>query len=301
MLQRQSVLETPRVRELKRQRKTSKKRKILLWTIGVLLFLSLLIFLSHIKQMRINTILISGNTVVKTDQILAKSQESLFGNYLYAFSKQNFLLYPRRAIERNLLSSLKRLQTVQVTLQDVHTLRIVVSEREGRYLWCGHSFDETVGDTPDAECYYLDAAGYIFSKSPYFSGNVYLKFFGTGLFSETLDPVGRQYLPIEEFTSVRDFSDGLAKLGIDIYAVYIRGNGDYDLYISSLEPGRPVYTKIRFNKKGDSATLLKNLRAALETEPFKSDFKAKFNDLMYIDLRFTNKVLYMFKPTTVEF
>jgi hypothetical protein len=301
MAQRRDTLESPRVKELKRQRIQSKKKKILLWTVGSIVLLTGLAFASHLRVMRIERVTISGNTVVNSDVILEKVQDELFGRYLFAFSKQNFLLYPKNSIEKHLLGTLKRLETVKVTLTDTHTLSVKVSEREGRYLWCGHTFSEEIGDVPNDECYYMDTSGYIFSKSPYFTGNVYIKFFGTGLFSPSIDPIGRQYLPIEQFAEIETFLSGLPALGIEPYALRIIDGGDYDLYIASLEPGRLVYTKILFNEHSDPKKLLENLSAALKAEQFKNDFTARFNDLLYIDLRFASKVYYKFRPTTPEF
>ncbi len=301
MAQRRDTLESPRVRELKRQRIQSKKKKILLWTVGSIMLLTGLAFASHLRVMRIEHVTISGNTVVHSEAILEKVQEELFGRYLFAFSKQNFLLYPKNAIEKHLLVTLKRLETVKVTLTDTHTLAVAVTEREGRFLWCGHSFKEEVGDIPNDDCYYMDMSGYIFSKSPYFTGNVYIKFFGTGLFGPSIDPVGRQFLPIEQFANIESFLAGLPALGIEPYALRVADGGDYDLFIASLEPGRSVYTKILFNEHSDPKKLLENLSAALKAEQFKNDFIMRFNDLLYIDLRFASKVYYKFRPTTPEF
>ena len=44
----------------------------------------------------------------------------------------------------------------------------------------------------------------------------------------------------------------------------------------------------------DFEKLAENLQAALMTEPLQSDFKNKFSSLLYIDLRFGNKVYYKF-------
>jgi cell division septal protein FtsQ len=54
------VLDTPRIRELKRERAKTRKRKILLWFIACILFFVGLGFLSNIPQMRITNVVIEG-------------------------------------------------------------------------------------------------------------------------------------------------------------------------------------------------------------------------------------------------
>lgn len=295
------VLDTPRIRKLKRERAKTRKRKILLWFIACILFFVGLGFLSNIPQMRITNVVIEGTTVVSKDVVLAKVQEQLFGKYFFLYSKQNFLLYPKGSIEHALLRDVKRLATVQVSLDGPHTLVVRASEREGRYLWCGHTLNEAQADIPDLECYYLDSNGYVFSRSPYFSGNVYIKFFGTGLFGPKLDPVGRQFLSVESFDMITRFVSALHEFSINPYAVLVKDTGDFDIYISSLEPGRLVYTKMMVSSRANTETLIANLRAALAAPQFKSDFENRFSDLLYIDLRFANKVYYKFKTATTEF
>ena len=52
---------------------------------------------------------------------------------------------------------------------------------------------------------------------------------------------------------------------------------------------------IMFKSDADLDKLAENLQAALETEPFKTEFKTKYSSLFYIDLRVDNKVYYKFK------
>ena len=48
--------------------------------------------------------------------------------------------------------------------------------------------------------------------------------------------------------------------------------------------------KIIFKKDADLQNIAENLQAALNIEPLKSKFKNKYSLLLYIDLRFGNKV-----------
>jgi hypothetical protein len=62
---------------------------------------------------------------------------------------------------------------------------------------------------------------------------------------------------------------------------------DANFFFSSLAP-------IKFKLNSDFENLAENLDAALDTDPFKTEFKNKYALLQYIDLRFGNKVYYKF-------
>ncbi len=90
------------------------------------------------------------------------------------------------------------------------------------------------------------------------------------------------------------FRDEVAGLGLKTYGLLVDPAGEYRLYLAPLTADRKIHTKIIFNKKNDFTTIVENLKAALSTEPFATEFKKKFDTLSYIDLRFTNKVYYKF-------
>ncbi len=180
-------------------------------------------------------------------------------------------------------------------MKDLHTLSVRITERDGEYLWCGQKFSETNGEDASDGCYFIDTAGFIFSKSPNFSGPIYLKFFGGNFDSDSSDPIGRQFLDFFSFSQYIELIDSLKKLGIRPYALYIDENGDTNIYIAPITGGKKFYTKLVFSSKDTFEKSLQNLDAALQTEPLKTDFVKKFSTLLYIDLRFNNKVFYKFE------
>ena len=54
---------------------------------------------------------------------------------------------------------------------------------------------------------------------------------------------------------------------------------------------------VKWRKKmtSDFQKIAENLQAALATEPLRSDFKNKYSSLLYLDLRYGNKVYFKFK------
>ncbi|KKQ46157.1 MAG: hypothetical protein US65_C0044G0007 [Candidatus Yanofskybacteria bacterium GW2011_GWC2_37_9] len=76
-------------------------------------------------------------------------------------------------------------------------------------------------------------------------------------------------------------------------ALYQEDNGDIKFFLSrenSSFMGPEIILKIN----SDFQKVAENLETALNTEPLQSNFKNKYSSLLYIDLRFGNKVYYKF-------
>jgi hypothetical protein len=147
------------------------------------------------------------------------------------------------------------------------------------------------------KCYFLDANGYVFDESPYFSGNIYFRFYG----SDDLDlgnPIGTYFLK-NKFAKIVAFKDTLLGLDLNPTAFWLDSDGEGDFSIRG-EPG--IGPRIIFKIDDDYLKIAQNLEAAISTSPLESDLKTKLSSLLYLDLRFGNKVIYKFsaqsKPTS---
>jgi cell division septal protein FtsQ len=246
--------------------------------------------LSKIKAFAITDITVSGNSVVETDAIKQIAQSDLSGNYLHLFSRSDFLIYPRRRITRDIMDSSLRVSSVHVSLVGRHTIAIVVTEREPKFIWCGI---EMPTDTAAQQCYFLDESGFAFAQAPYFSGDIYFKFYGP--FGDAQGtPLGAQFLDPATVTSVYEASQSFHDFGWKPYALAAKDNGDYELSIESQGKDPSAYPKILFRNGNDFAKIKDNLVAAIAVEPFATKIKKDFTNLEYIDLRYDNKVYYKF-------
>ena len=83
-------------------------------------------------------------------------------------------------------------------------------------------------------------------------------------------------------------------MGLKPVALYKQDNGDIRVFLSK---GKTLSMgpEIIFKSDTDLETVAENLQAALNTEPLQSDFKNKYSSLLYIDLRFGNKVYFKFQ------
>lgn len=282
-----SVLNSPRLLELKK-----KKHRILLKKIFFLIFLFILIFiglsfLSKWKKLNISNIQISGNKIIETKMIEEVVKEKITGNYFWIFPKTNFIIYPENEIKKELFNKFKRLKNIVLNVQNFNILNISLVERIALYTYCGATPPESnnIEDPQNIinKCYFMDDSGYIFDEAPYFSGEVYLKFYG----------IANLYFFEPNFSKLISLKETLQKIGIKPVAFYLQDNGDIKIFLTSStsQTGPEIILK----SDSDFDQVIENLQSILATEPLKTDFKTKYSSLLYIDLRFGNKVYYKFK------
>ncbi len=277
---RHDVSTFPRIQELKKNRRRNLRNKLIFFGIGVMVFFLGLGFLSRISALNIKDIAVSGNAVIDTEEIKEVTEASISGHYFWLFPKSNILFYPKNKIKDNLSSQFKRMKDLSLGVGDNGILEIKMAERSGVYIWCGENVPEA-GE--EEKCEFVDNDGYMFDEAPYFSGDVYFKFYGQMF--ET---------PAPTFHKLVEFKENLEKMRLKPVALLAKDDGDMVMYLSAANTSfnRP---EITFKIDSDLNKSAENLQAVLDTEPLRTDFKKKYSQLSYIDLRFGNKVYYKFK------
>ena len=153
----------------------------------------------------------------------------------------------------------------------------------------------------------MDENGYIFDEAPYFSGEVYFKFYGlpaqagvpdvgipqSGSPASGTSPLGSYYSK-QNFQQLLSFKDGLVTFGLKPVALYITNDGEIEFILSG-GTAATLGPEIILNNDSDFQKVAENLETALTTEPLQTEFKNKYSVLQYIDLRFGNKVYYKFQ------
>ena len=285
-------LNSPRLLEIQKRRHKIFFRQMLFWFIGFAIIFFALVQISKLDKLNIREINIIGNKIIDTEMIKQVVDDELAGKYLWLFPRTNLFFYPKNDIENALTEKFKRLKNINFSIRDNKILEISVEERRAEYVWCGET--PTDAELPSSnKCYFLDSSGYIFDEAPYFSGEVYFKFYGlTNTFSSS-GPIGT-FFQETNFNQVISFIDTLKSINIKPVALYVMPSGDAKIYLdrakaSTLQP------EILFKVESDFQKLIENLQSALLVEPLLSDFKNKYASLLYIDLRFGNKVYYKFR------
>lgn len=283
-----SALNSPRLAQLRRQRKKASRRKIFFYGLFIILIFIILSFLTKINRINIENISVADNQIVETEDITKIVNKNLKGKYLWLFPKTNFLLYPKAKIKKELNENFKRIKKVSLRVQNFQNLQLNVEEYDGKYLWCGNNIplDQGIPTT----CYFLDENGYLFDEAPFFSGNIYFKFYGSDGLKE-VNPIDSYFLQTY-FRDLIIFKDDLNKMGLSTDSFWLDDSNNANMALSGEGLNGP---KIIFKIDSDFKKVAENLQAAISTEPLNQEFKKKFNSLLYIDLRFGNKVFYKFK------
>lgn len=289
-MQKRNVLSSPRLSELKRKKRKILIRKILILIFGFLVIIATLSYISRIKKLNISEVEITGNNIVDTQTLQNAVDKEIVGNYFWLFPKTNILFYPKNKIKNSLSDQFKRLKDISLSIKDRKTLVISVTERTGKYIWCGETID-LESKSPIEPCYFLDDDGYIFDKAPYFSGEVYFKFFGQVDLNNGL-PSGSYFFK-ENFKNIILFKQMFESMALKPVVLYMQKTGDIKIFLS--RDKTLTGPEIIFKANADLEKIAQNLKAALGTEPLKTEFKNKYSSLLYIDLRYGNKVYYKFK------
>lgn len=261
--------------------KVSTKKRFIFWfSLFVFVILALFFsmsFLSGYKKFTIQNINIYGADILDKSLIRKNIDQSISGKFYYLFSKRNFLIYPKEYIAKNLKDQFKIIDTVSVYVTDLNTLQVDISLRKPQALWCQR------GEGVDiSKCFFLDKNGFVFSPSPDFSGDAYLKYFGFLPFG---DPVGLYFLNSPDlFIKVSSFLNSLKS--IDISPLYTNASTS-----NSFEINLKDQSKIFFNPNDNLDLVFSRLQIFLNSKEWISE-NIKVYDLHYLDLRFDNKIFY---------
>lgn len=288
------VLNSPRLTQIRRKKNKSARKKMIILLIIFFIILVGLSFASRISSFNIKNVKISGNKIIETKDIQNIVKNEIDGHYMWLFPKTNFAIYPKSKIITELKNSLKRIKDVSINNSNVKDLEVSISEYEGKYLYCGTLVPIYRSDISKEanKCYFMDKDGYIFDEAPYFSGNVYFKFYGT---TDKENPIGT-YFNSKYFSKIISLKEDIRKMNLKPDSFFELGSENHEGEGFISLNGEPMVSPyLTFKLEGDYQKMTENLQAAISTEPFKTDLATKFSSLLYIDLKFGNKVFYKFQ------
>src|SRR3989339_1142848 len=275
-----SVLDTPRLREMRKKRRNTVWRKLAMISVLFLAIFVLLGFAARLKDVNIQTVSVTGNKLIDAKELEDFTWEILGGHFFWLYPKSNIMIYPDLELKNRIQERFKRIENIEIFSNADLTLSIKIKERGAKYVWC----DEYI------KCYFTDEYGYIFDEAPYFSGPVYLKFQGGVNLDKT--PVG-QIVAGPDFEKLTSFTETMKTFGLEATMVNLSKENETEIYLISAD--ETIAPKIVLNRKNDLTRVIENLQTAVQSEPLKTEIADNYKSLLYIDLRFDNKVYYKFK------
>src|ERR1035437_5303606 len=98
-----------------------KRRKRIVWRTIFIVLVAIVIVAGPILLLRmqfwqIASISVSGNSAVPSSVIQNLVQADINGNYIRVIPKSNLLLYPKKAIETDILKIFPRIKTIQISM-----------------------------------------------------------------------------------------------------------------------------------------------------------------------------------------
>lgn len=255
----------------KKQRK--RRIKIILLSLGFLLFVSFLVCVSRQERFQITEVVVLGVNVTDKDLVVSTVKHSLDGYYFWIIPRANAFIYPQSATIEKLFKEFPRFKSINLDLNGSYILTVTIDERIPSALYCA--------DT--SRCYFLDEDGFIFALAPSFSGTVYFIY---STEDPIENPIGNKFFTTDEFHSLSKFITSLAifdirpsafKIGKDGYSLTLAGGG-----------------QLIWRKDSNLKLIYSNLEAFLSDNAIQAQ-KNFLERIAYLDLRVDNKVFYKFK------
>lgn len=258
--------------DLSSKRRRKNRGKSIFYLVVLVLVVGGIISLMRIDFWKIKEVKVGETKRVDGVAISEIANQQMAGVYWGIFPKNNFLIYPKESIEKEILKTEPAALSVVVNAELDHTLTIEVKERLAVALWCRN-----------ATCYFMDEEGVIFA--PGLDNSGLLKYYGV----VEGNPLGKKFGDEnkEFFRELRGFVANMKGLGLEAVAVRIAnkdsaqmdfGDGSYLVFLS--------YEK-------DKPALFEDI------ELFINDLRAKNGGTIpafeYIDARYGNKIFFKTK------
>lgn len=261
--------------------------KVAAGTSVALLVLVLIFYVSHLPQITISEITVSGTNLVSVNDIQSLASKELVGSYAFLVPRTNAFFIPTGSIEAGIENSFPPVKSVSISTKGYKTLAIAITEREPAALWCsgvpsGEISDDDNNATSTVSsgngCYLMDAAGFIFAPSATTTG--YVSFYG----SVSGNPIGSTYLG-GGFASLQTELGDIASSIHRTPTETLIDNNETDVSVAFAEGG-----VLRFIRTTDPESTVENIASVFASQSFQQN-----TNFEYADFRFGDKVYVKFQ------
>ena len=269
---------TPKLKQKKRRAKLiALAERAGVITAGVVVVLAGITYIARLDALSINAATVEGDRVLESSEVVELTGRVISGSYLF-LPRRNFLIYPKDDLERSIKAHFPRVREVEVERADINRLNIKIEERRPDALWCGEGPDRAGG------CFYVDDEGFVFDRAPFFSGDVFFRYYGGEV--NPRFPIRSKVISKEWIDSLKTLRSHIEVLGLKPISVHIKED-EFDLILE--EGGFLLFN--RAQSMEESLSMLANLLRGGEEELIGDDGP----NFLYIDLRFGNRVFYKMK------
>jgi cell division septal protein FtsQ len=274
-----------RTEEARRRARIRLALKISFLSFGAVLFLGCVTFVCHHDLLRIKQIFVQTDGSLSNDELAATIKNELQGTYFGFLPKDSVFLNKIKSLETALHTQHPRIAKTNVQRAGFSTIHATVEERTPSALWCGDvvppiAYEKTTEDMRTTEelwgnCYLIDKTGFIYANAPFFSGNMFPRYYGS---LNTAEPIAQQYMPTDQFEAWQNFYTSLTHKDSVPQALLFVDERDIELYLTN-------GLRVLIPRDQTPEVILERLITLLESDTIDKDKKVN-----YIDLRFGNKV-----------
>ena len=283
-------------RDYLRSQRLAERRRRRLWVRGVLIvilslfLLGSLILVARMDAFTVRQVAIVGSTRVGDGELSAMADQDATGTWMYLIPRRNIFLYPTAHVATDIQAAYPQFSNVVVKRSGLSTIKIYVTERQPRALWC----DGTApSETSASVCYLLDQTGYIYSTntgSTSVQSDAYLRFYG-GV-EDMSAPIGNVLVSSSSFNEISLLAERMRQAGLVPESVLIRNPNEFSVHIAH-------NGNIIFSNTKPIQDEFENLKSALKSDAFKATSSNSTSTVRrpfeYIDTRFGNKIFYKLK------
>lgn len=269
---------TPKLKQKKRRaRLKALAERVAIISVGVVVTLSGITFITRLDALSIQTVYVEGNMMINSSEIVEITSQVLSGSYLF-LPRKNVLIYPKKELQRSIKTKFPRVREVEIERANLNRLNIYIEERRPDGLWCGTEPDRYMG------CFYIDEEGFVFDEAPFFSGDIFFRYYGGEV--SLRRPIRSKVASAEWIDNVKVLKTHIEELGLKPVSVHIKDD-EFDIILE--RGGFLLFNKAQSME--ESLSMLANLIRSGEEE-LVGDEGPNF---LYIDLRFGNRVFYKLK------
>lgn len=235
-------------------------------------------FALRAPALQVTTVTVSGANVLGADDVSEAVMQELSGTVVWVFPRTSIFLINEHSLAQSLKATFPRIETVSLRRTSFRGIAVTLKEYDAVYLWC---------TTKPDDCYFMDNQGVVYSEAPVFSGTAYSKII-TG---DPLQTLPFQGMETSAIARISRLEKGLSD--IRIAPTTFITISPREMHIEFLHNKR--ISLLRIDPRVDVDTSLEYIYSGIRAEPLASLFYNQEKILQYLDVRFSNKVVYKFE------
>lgn len=267
-----------------------RKLKMVLGSLLVIVLVGGFVAFLNWGFLRFDTVIVTGETAENKEDIQAYVLGKMSGRYLWLIPKDSVFFLHKKILTQAIKLTFPRLETVQISLPELNTLKVLLEDKEARLVWC-----DGVNGKKSGHCYYINEIGEAYSESPNFSEAVMVEIIAPlpeSLIGKKVVASGTvEKIQLLATTAERLFEKLPGKHSLKLIYWQPLSAGDWAGQV--MDQGGQVW-QVLFNEKSAASDLVGALGSILKNKTFLTDWSKHGGHLEYIDLRFPQKIFYRF-------